>query len=98
MNRHERRAWKAKLRHMAKVDLSITVGKGEKEKTYTYSFEGDDVPLILLEASQEGKAKLMREAVTDFLELPEDVARQLTIKNVKQIGAAIKEATESPNG
>jgi hypothetical protein len=52
----------------------------------------------LLEAQQEGKASLMREALTDFLELPEAVARQLTIGHIKQIGAAIKEATESPNG
>lgn len=82
---------------MAKVDLEIKVGKGAKQTTHNYSFDGDDVPLLLLEAQQEGKAALMREAITDFLELPEPVARQLTIGHIKQIGAAIKEATESPN-
>lgn len=83
---------------MARVTLEIEVGKGEGKQTHTYSFDGDDVPLLLLEASQEGKAALMREALTDFLELPEGVARQLTIRHIKQIGAAIKEASESPNG
>lgn len=83
---------------MASVTLKIEVGKGEKKTAHEYTFDGDDVPLILLEATQEGKAGLMREALTDFLELPADVARQLTIRHVKQIGAAIKEATESPNG
>lgn len=83
---------------MAKVTLDITTGKGEKKQTHSYAFDGDDVPLLLLEAQQEGKASLMREALTDFLDLPEAVARQLTIGHIKQIGAAIKEATEVPNG
>lgn len=82
---------------MASVTLKIEVGRGAKAQAHEYTFDGDDVPLILLEATQEGKAGLMREALTDFLELPDDVARQLTIRHVKQIGAAIKEATESPN-
>jgi hypothetical protein len=83
---------------MARVTLEIEVGKGDGKTTHSYSFDGDDVPLLLLEASQEGKAALMREALTDFLELPEAVARQLTIRHIKQIGQAIKEASESPNG
>jgi hypothetical protein len=97
MNRHERRKARSVLKHMATVDLEIKVGKGAKATTHNYKFDGDDVPLLLLEAQQEGKASLMREALTDFLELPEAVARQLTIGHIKQIGAAIKEATESPN-
>lgn len=82
---------------MARVTLDIEVGKGESKQTHSYSFDGDDVPLLLLEASQEGKAALMREALTDFLELPEAVAKQLTIRHIKQIGNAIREATDAPN-
>lgn len=98
MNRHDRRKARSILRRMAQVTLEIDVGKGEKKQTHKYTFDGDDVPLLLLEAQQEGKASLMREALTDFLELPDAVARQLTIRHIKQIGAAIKEATEIPNG
>lgn len=83
---------------MAKVTLEITTGKGEKQQHHAFSFEGDDIPLLLLEASQEGKAALMREALAEFLELSETVAKQLTIGHIKQIGAAIKEAVDSPNG
>lgn len=82
---------------MAQVTLEITVGKGEKQATHKYTFDGDDVPLLLLEASQEGKAAMMREAIQDFLEMPPEIAKQLTMRHVKQIGAAIKEAIDSPN-
>ena len=83
---------------MATITFDITVGKGERATTSSHTFDGDDIPLILVEASQTGDAKMLREAIAEFLDLPDNVSRQLTLRNIKQIGAAIKEASDAPNG
>jgi len=55
------------------------------------------MPLILLEALQEGNAKDMREGIAEFLDLTTEQSRALTVRDVKTIGAALKEASEVPN-
>lgn len=77
---------------MMVVSVEILV-KGEP---HTYQADGDDMPLTLLEALQEGKAGLMREGIALFLGLSADVAAQLTVRHVKQLGAALKAAGEIP--
>lgn len=78
------------------INLEISVGKGDKAKTHTCSADGDDMPLVLLEALQKGDAKLMREGIADFLDLPDDIATHLTVRHVKQIGDALKAAGDVP--
>ncbi len=56
------------------------------------------MPLILVEAAQSNDAAMLREAIASFLDMPDAVSRQLTLRNVKQISAAIKEAADDPNG
>lgn len=80
------------------LSIEITTGKGDKAITTTHKVDSDDMPLILLEALQEGRAREMREGITDFLDLTPEQARALTVRDVKTIGAALKEASEVPNG
>jgi hypothetical protein len=79
------------------ITVDITVGKGEKAVTHQYQVDSDDMPLALLEALQTGEAKLMRQGITDFLELPDEEAKHLTVRHVKQIGEALKAAQDGPN-
>lgn len=79
------------------VNIDITIGKGDKAKTTQYSVDSDDLPLILLEAFQEGRAKEMREGVAEFLGLAAEEARALTLRHIKAISEALVEASKSPN-
>ena len=96
MNRHERRAWKRRLRGV-QLTIDITIGKGEKAATTKHTVDSDDMPLILLEAMEAGRIKDMREGIADLLELSEEQSRQLTTGHLKQIAKAIKAAAELPN-
>lgn len=83
---------------MATIDLTITTGKGEKSESHTYTIDPLDVPLALVEASEDGKFGMLRQAIADFLDLPDNISRQLTVRHVKQISEAISEASKIPNG
>ena len=82
---------------MATITLEITLGKGEKAVTTAHVFDPDDMPLTFFEAAEENKISLMRGGITDLLELTPEQSRGLTIRHVKQITAAIKEASKLPN-
>lgn len=79
------------------LSIDITIGKGEKAKITTHTVDSDDMPLILLEAMEEGKVGLIRAGITDLLSLSEEESRQLTTGHLKQIARAIKAAAELPN-
>lgn len=79
-------------------NLEITYKNGAESTTKTYSVDSDDMPLILLESLDEGKIGLMRTGIAEFLGLSEAESRQLTVRHIKQIGAAMKAAQEVPNG
>lgn len=68
------------------------------KETHAYTVDSDDVPLIMIESMEENDFGAMRAAIADFLELPEEHAKQLTIGNLKQIGQAMKDAQNIPNG
>lgn len=68
------------------------------KETVAYTVDSDDVPLIMVESMEENDFKAMRQSIADFLELPDEHAKQLTIGNLKQIGQAMKDAQEVPNG
>ena len=83
---------------MATITLDITIGKGANATTHAHTIDSDDVPLLLIEAAQDGKMGLLRESIADFLDLSPEVSKHLTMRHVKQIGKAIEEASKSPNG
>lgn len=78
-------------------DLDITYKNGAEAQSKTYHVDSDDLPLILLESLDEGKIGLMRAGIAEFLGLSEAESRQLTVRHIKQIGAAMKAAQELPN-
>ena len=82
---------------MATVEMVITFkhrGAAPVERTFT--LDSDDMPLILAEAMDEGKIGLMREAITEYLDLSDAESKQLTVRNLKQIGEALKAASDIP--
>ena len=83
---------------MALITLDITIGRGEKAVTTRHVFDPDDMPLIFMESAEEGKIGPMRESIAELLDLTEQQSRQLTLRHLKQISTAIKEASASPNG
>lgn len=62
----------------------------------TYHVDSDDIPLIFLEATSSGSVGPLREALSEFLDLTDAESRQLTVRHIKQIGAAMKEAQDDP--
>ena len=77
-------------------NLEIDFKNGAEPKQY--NVDSDDLPLILLESLEDGKVGLMRVGIAEFLGLSETESRQLTVRHIKQIGAAMKAAQELPNG
>ena len=77
--------------------VEIIVGKGEKAKTYSYTADSLDMPLALVEAAQDGKMAILRESITEFMDIPEEVSKHLTVRHVNQISAAVAEASKLPN-
>ena len=112
MNRHQRRAFVKRKRRMATISLDITfkytreekdkeTGKPAKvteERLRAFTIDSDDIPLILVEGMEEGKFGLMREGIADFLGLTQEESRQLTVRHMKAIGKAMKDAQTIPNG
>lgn len=97
---------------MATINLDITfkysrdkkdeeTGKPVKvteQASRSFTIDSDDIPLILVEGMEEGKFGLMREGIADFLGLTPEESRQLTVRHMKVIGKAVKEAQTIPNG
>ena len=87
---------------MAVINLDITFkyknGGPPEEHSRSFAIDSDDIPLILVEGMEEGKFGMMREGIADFLGLTAEESRQLTIRHMKAIGAAMKEAQTIPNG
>lgn len=82
---------------MATITLDITLGKGEHAVTSSHAFDPDDMPLTFFEAAEQEKVGLMRAGITEVLGLTPEQSAGLTIRHVKQITAAIKEASKAPN-
>lgn len=78
--------------------IEITVGKGDKAKTYAATADTEDMPLILMEATTRTGAADARAALAEFLDLPEEAAKRLTIRHLNQVGDAIQKVAASPNG
>ncbi len=72
--------------------------KAVEEVSRTFTIDSDDIPLILVEGMEEGKFGLMREGIADFLGLTPEESRQVTVRHMKAIGKAMKEAQTIPNG
>ena len=83
---------------MATITLDITIGKRDKAVTTRHIFDPDDMPLIFMEAAEANRVGDMRESIADLLDLTADQSRQLTIRHLKQVADAIKEASAVPNG
>lgn len=83
---------------MATITIDITLGKGEKSVTTQHSFDPDDMPLAFFEAAEEGKMSAMRTHIADLVGLTPEQSAGLTVRHLKQITAAIKEASKIPNG
>jgi hypothetical protein len=77
--------------------IEITVGKGEKAKKFTATADTQDMPLILMEAATASGAADAREALAEFLDLPADFAKRLTIRHLNEVATAIQEVAASPN-
>src|SRR5689334_20408122 len=102
MNRAARRAWQhtTKRGHMVTITIQFDKRENGTKTTYDRSFKIDpeDVPLLLLEGFQEGKAAYMREAIIELLDLTEAESRQLRTRHLRQLSEAIAEAVKVPNG
>ncbi len=61
-------------------------------------FDPDDIPLVFLEAMEEAKWRLVRESLAKMLGLTEEESRELTVRNLKQIGQGIKDSVAIPKG
>lgn len=82
---------------MPMFTVEITVGKGDKAKKHTATADSNDMPLILMEAASSTGAADARQALADFLDLPDDIAKRLTIRHLNEVAAAIQEVAASPN-
>lgn len=83
---------------MAEFTITIEIGRGDKAQTYTATADTEDMPLILMEAGEREAAGAMREALADYLDLPENFATRLTVRHLKQIATQIAAAVKIPNG
>lgn len=77
--------------------IEITVGKGDKAKTHTATADTNDMPLILMEAATSSGAADARAALAEFLDLPDEFAKRLTIRHLNEVGEAIQKVAASPN-
>ena len=77
--------------------IEITVGKGEKARTHTATADTNDMPLILMEAATKDGASEARKALAEFLDLPDDIAKHLTIRHLNEVGEAVQKVAASPN-
>lgn len=110
MNRHQRRAWKRKVKGMhLKIEIDFKYrreveeegGKKVKKRvreTRTYERDLEDLPLVILEMGETDSIRESRQAVADFLDLSDEEARQITLGHIRQITDAVKAAQTSPNG
>ena len=80
------------------IDFKYTKDGQKVSETRVFDVALDDLPLILCEALEgEGIGK-MREGIAEYLELTDEESRQLRLRHIKQISAAIGAAREIPNG
>lgn len=102
MNRRQRRAWKHRKKTGAMITIEIdfkhTQGKETVVETRTFPLDIDDLPLTLCEALEQEGIGQLRVGITEYLGLTEEESKQLRLKHVKQIAAAIREASTVPNG
>jgi hypothetical protein len=82
---------------MAVFTLDITVGRGDKAQTHTVTADTDDMPLILMEIGTQESAADIRAALTEFLDVPDEIAKRLTIRHLNSVAEAIGNATKIPN-
>lgn len=80
------------------IDFKYTKDGARVVETRVFDVGLDDMPLILCEALEQEGIGDMRAGITEFLELTEEESRQLRLRHIKQISAAIKAAQEIPNG
>lgn len=83
---------------MAEFTITITIGRGAKARTHTATVDSQDMPLILMEAGERETAREMREALAEYLELPDDFARRLTVRHLQEVSEQIASVTKIPNG
>ena len=83
---------------MAEFTITIAIGRGEKARTHTATVDSQDMPLILMEAGEHETARDVREALADYLELPKDFARGLTIRHLQEVSEQIAAVSKIPNG
>lgn len=79
--------------------IEFTFGKGEKATQKVVDFDPEDITLGFLEDIEEaqatGKWGPIRNAIADLLSLTHDESRQITMRQFKAIGDAIREASEA---
>jgi hypothetical protein len=83
---------------MAIITIDITLGKGEKAVTTQHAFDPDDMPLAFFEAAEDGKMGSMRTHIADLIGLTPEQSEGLTVRHLKQITTAIRDAAKIPNG
>jgi len=79
--------------------IEFTFGKGERAVTRAVDFDPEDITLGFLEdieaAQDTGKWTPIRDAIASLLGLSRDESRQITMRQFKQIGEAIRQASEA---
>ncbi len=79
--------------------IEFTFGKGERAVSRVVDFDPEDITLGFLEdieaAQDTGKWTPIRDAIADLLGLSRDESRQITMRQFKQIGEAIRQASEA---
>ncbi len=79
--------------------IEFTFGKGERATTRVVNFDPEDITLGFLEdveaAQDTGKWGPIRNAIAGLLDLSPDESRQITMRQFKQIGEAIRVASEA---
>lgn len=80
------------------IDFKYTKDGARVSETRTFAVDLDDMPLILCEAMEQEGIGEMRAGIAEFLDLTEEESRQLRLRHIKQISAAIGEAQKLPNG
>ena len=81
------------------ITFEFTFGKGDKATTRPIDFDPEDITLGFLEdieaAQDTGKWAPMRAAIADLLGLSAAESRQITMRQFKQLGEAIRQASEA---
>jgi hypothetical protein len=81
------------------ITFEFTFGAGDKASTRQIAFDPEDITLGFLEdveaAQDTGKWAPIRTAIAGLLGLTADESRQITMRQFKQLGEAIRVASEA---